>query len=230
MPKATASAARQSRRHNPLEEDLLATTQVKPKNSLKRKAKRTEDEEEKYVDAKASRKILKIGQELRDEEESENKAGQPSVNTAFDFGSRFAEDEAEEEETGAFDDEEAWGDEDEIVEEVELAPDDLEAYRKFFPDDDGTDGLGEAFRRQGWGDSSLGAASQGEGQSTNLADLILQRIAEHEAKQAGNSGDGIPMGGAVPDDQYEIPEKVVAAFTTYVLLRYPCSKDILTTL
>lgn len=144
------------------------------------------------MDSKASRKILKIGQELADEAEGENRVEKPD--TAFDFESRFEDDEEE-----PFEDAEAWGDEDEEVEEIELAPDDLATFSKFFPTEE------DPLLRQGWG----GEAEDGEeGQGTNLADLIMEKIAAHEAGQ----GEG-PRNIPGPVDDVEIPGKVVEVYT-----------------
>lgn len=191
MPKATTPiAARQGRRHNPLEDDISATGILKNKPG-KRKS-RHQEEGEQFVDSKASRKILKIGQELADEAEGENRVEKP--NTAFDFDSRFEDDEEE-----PFEDAEAWGDDDEEVEEIELAPDDLATFSKFFPTEE------DPLLRQGWG----GEADDGEeGQGTNLADLIMEKIAAHEAGQ-GDGSRNVPG----PVDDFEIPGKVVEVYT-----------------
>jgi essential nuclear protein 1 len=201
MPKATTSVAeaRQLRRHNPLEDDLLATGPLRSKPS-KRKLGKQDDSEENFVDSRASRKILRIGQELADEEEETLRI--PKPNTAFDFNSRF---EDEDQEAG-YEDEEAWGDEDEIVEEVELAPEDLETFRKFFPVQE------DPLLRQGWG---AAAEESDHGQGTNLADLILAKIAAHEAAQEGQNSAGQPRGGGAIDEDYELPPKVVEVYTKY---------------
>lgn len=204
MPRATApvSAARQARRHNPLEDDLTATGPLKQKSS-KRKS-RHEDEGDKFVDSKASRKILRIGQELAEEDQEENQI--PKASTAFDFESRF-EDEEE-----PYEDAEEWGDEDDIVEEVELAPEDLETFSKFFPTKE------DPLLRQGWGGEAEEAE---EGHGTNLADLILEKIAAHEAAQSGQNpgARGIP---GPPDDEFEIPPKVVEVYTKYAESMQKC--------
>jgi essential nuclear protein 1 len=201
MPKAATSVAeaRQLRRHNPLEDDLLATGPLRSKPS-KRKSGKQEDSEENYVDSRASRNILRIGQELADEEEEIQRI--PKPNTAFDFNSRF---EDEDQEAG-YEDEEAWGDEDEVVEEAELAPEDLETFSKFFPVQE------DPLLRQGWG----GAAEESDQeQGTNLADLILAKIAAHEAAQEGQNISGQPRGGAAIVDDYELPPKVIEVYTKY---------------
>lgn len=49
------------------------------------------------------------------------------------------------------------------------------------------------------------------GESTNLADLILEKIAEYEAKQAGDSGP-IIQGGGLPEDAVQIPAKAIEVY------------------
>jgi essential nuclear protein 1 len=200
MPKATTpvSAARQARRHNPLEEDLTASGPLKTKSG-KRKS-RHQDEGEQFVDSKASRKILRIGQELADEDAEENQVQKP--NTAFDFESRLDGEDEEE----PFEDAEAWGDEEE-VEEIELAPNDLETFSKFFPTEE------DPLLRTGWGGEAEEAE---EGPGTNLADLILEKIAAHEAAQAANGGGVQDMPGPI-DEDFEIPAKVVEVYSKYDL-------------
>jgi hypothetical protein len=183
MPKATTlvSAAREARRHNPLEVDVTASGPLKSKPE-KRKS-RHQDEGDQFVDSKASRKILRMGQDLADEDEEQNKVQKP--NPAFDFDSRI---EIEEEEYEEF---EEWGNEEEDVEETELSPADRAMFRRFFPTEE---------------DQLPG---------TNLADLILEKIAAHEAAQAANGGrpQGVP--GPIGEDLDEIPEKVAEVYTKY---------------
>jgi essential nuclear protein 1 len=197
MPKATTpvAAARQGRRHNPLESDLTAT--VSQKNKAPKRKSRHQDEGDQFVDSKASRKILRIGQELADEDEEENQVQKP--NTAFDFESRLEDEDGDE----LYEDGEAWGDEEE-VEEIELAPDDLATYSKFFPTTE------DPLLRQGWGGATE-AEPEDEGPGTNLADLILEKIAAHEAAQAKNGGAQNAPGPV--DEDFEIPEKVVEVYT-----------------
>ena len=96
---------------------------------------------------------------------------------------------------------EVWGDEEE-VEEIELAPDDLATYSKFFPTQE------DPLLSQGWGGE---AEETEEGQGTNLADLILEKIAAHEAAQA--SGGGAHNAPGPIDEDFEIPPKVVEVYT-----------------
>ena len=204
MPKATTPVAidRHVRRHNPLEHDLTAVGPLKSKSG-KRKS-RHQDDEEKFVDSKASRKILRIGQELADEDEAENQVQKP--NPAFDFESRF-EDEDEDEEHGPYEDAEAWGDEEEEVEFDELSPADQAMFAKFMPEQE------DQLLKTGWG----GEADEEEEEegTTNLADLILEKIAEKEAMEARLGGPAGQEPGPV-DDDFEIPAKVVEVYTKYI--------------
>lgn len=111
---APLSRSRSAQRHKPLAEELAATGPLRTK-SKKRKA-RPENEEGGYVDSRSSRKILKIGQDLADEEQQENAAAAP--NPAFSFESRLAGENGSDEDA-QHDDDEAWGDEEEdVVEKI----------------------------------------------------------------------------------------------------------------
>ena len=50
------------------------------------------------------------------------------------------------------------------------------------------------------------------GQGINLADLILEQIAAHEAAQAGEP---IVKGGGPPEDAIELPAKVIEVYSKY---------------
>jgi essential nuclear protein 1 len=107
MPKATTPSRSTGRRHNPLADDILSNGQVRTttKPGKKRSHKSandddddTENRKEGFIDAKASRKILQIGQDLAEEEAAEQQkildeagAGQQH-NKAFDFSTRFGDD------------------------------------------------------------------------------------------------------------------------------------------
>lgn len=123
------SRSKSQGRRAPLEEDILKTGPLK--NKSKKRKTRPENDNDGYVDSRSSRKILKIGQDLAEEEEKENKATAP--NPAFTFESRFGGDD--ESEDGAprhdDDDDEAWGDEgDDVVEEIVCAiPQSLQELR-----------------------------------------------------------------------------------------------------
>lgn len=188
-----STSSRQGRRHNPLEDDLLATGLLRNKEP-KRTARGGDADEEHYVDAKASKQILKLGRELAEENDVEP-SRPPVESNAFGFDSRF--DQEGEEPFG--DDDEAWGDDDEIVEEIEIEPEDLETYNKFLQTDE------DPLLKHGWGGQAQAGESAG---GTNLADIILAKIAAHEAGETGESQEIGPI-----DDDYELPPKVVEVYT-----------------
>ena len=111
---SSKSRSRSTHRHNPLADDLVATGHLKVKSN-KRKAK-PEGQEERFVDARSSRKILKIGQELLEEDGRDGQS--TALNPAFAFASR-PEVASEPEDEPHPDDAEGWDDEGgETVEEV----------------------------------------------------------------------------------------------------------------
>lgn len=203
MPKANTPASK--KRHNPLEADLVATGPLRAK-APKRKGKPSKDEDgEQFVDAKASRNILQISQALiQEERDTAPKAAAAQAYDSFAFDSRAG---IEEEPTNdhVYDDDEAWGDEDEEVEEVEVDPNDLETFRKFLPEDD------DPLLKHGWDLKPAEGAAANNEESTNLADLILEKIYAHEAAQ------GRAETGPVEED-IEVPPKVVEVFTKVGLI------------
>lgn len=56
---------------------------------------------------------------------------------------------------------------------------------------------------------------ESQGQTTNLADLILEKIAEHEAKHSGEDAPQI-YGGGLAEDAVQIPAKAVEVYEKYV--------------
>lgn len=205
MPKAPAGDVRQARRHNPLSEEYQPSNPLKQKAPKKRKSQANPEDEDHYVDSKASQRILKIGQDLADEEEAEAEALRPKgPNPAFDFESRFPR-EVESDDEGVpgadDDDDEVWGDEEEEeVEEIEVDPNDLAMFNRFNPEFDPATLLGAE-------------PAEEEGESTNLADIILAKIAAHEETQTQRK----IVGGGPPEDAIELPAKVVEVYTQYAL-------------
>ena len=114
IPKRSAS---RNNRHSQSLADEIASTGLLSTKSKKRKAKHDdEDEEVRYVDSRLSRKILKIGQDLADEESDDIDTAKP--NPAFTFDSRVTTEIVSDDDAPDMDDD-AWGDEeDEFVEEV----------------------------------------------------------------------------------------------------------------
>lgn len=107
-------------RHSQSLADEIASAGLLSTKSKKRKTKHEdENEEARYVDSRSSRNILKIGQDLADEESEDNTAP-AKPNPAFTFDSRITAETASDDGDDAPEmDDDAWGDEeDEVVEEV----------------------------------------------------------------------------------------------------------------
>lgn len=201
MGKAITPTDRQARRHNPLQDDILATGPLRNKAKKKRGKKDDDESGEHYVDASQSRNILRLGRELADEDDAQKPAAQPKVNL-FAIESRYGAEALDDDRQ--YDDEEAWGDEEEEVEEIELDPEDLETYRKFFPDSE--DEPAAMLRDAGWGSKGGQDEDMGGGGGTNLTELILEKIAEHEAAEARREA-------GLPEENYELPPKVIEAYS-----------------
>ncbi|KAK5736231.1 snoRNA-binding rRNA-processing protein [Elasticomyces elasticus] len=226
MPKTARSnsVARQDRRHNPLSEEYAPST-LKQKSSKKRKQSQTESttQEGGYVDSKASRRILDLGQDLTAEDDAERLAKRPATtNSVFDGGFAAPRDVVSDDEGGVgvggeYDEEEAWGSEEE-VEEVEVDPGDLEAFNRFNPSFD------PATLLQPPPDEADGDVE--EGPPTNLADLILEKIAAHEAQSGPTPSTPFVHGGGSMQDAVELPAKVVEVYTQIgtLLSRYKSGK------
>jgi essential nuclear protein 1 len=122
MPKALTPArpSTADRRHIPLADDILAAGHLRSKSG-KRKSRSDEGDADHYLDARASRRILQIGQELAEEDAAESRAAAASgakINPAFDFESRFtAAENCSDDDDGKYGDDQ-WGNDDEEVEEA----------------------------------------------------------------------------------------------------------------
>ncbi|KAI9811708.1 MAG: snoRNA-binding rRNA-processing protein [Thelocarpon impressellum] len=203
MPRTTAPTAsgpRQARRHNPLSDDLVANSLPRTKPG-KRKTQQHDDQEG-YVDSKSSRRILRIGQDLAEEDERARRT--LPTHDAFAFESRFGEDE--EAEAYDDDDDETWGEEDEVVEEQDMDPHDVDLFNRFMTARDDRDEPAE--------------------RGVNLADILLERIAAHEAAEAMRAGHPAVLGGGDPEDAVELPAQVVEVYTRIggLLSRYRSGK------
>lgn len=205
MPKMPSADTRQDRRHNPLSEDYIPSLPQKQRLAKKRKTQTDGQDEEIYVDSKASRKILKIGRDLVDEDEAESEAQRPKApNPAFAFESRFEDESLEDDEDAAqtYDGDDTWQDDEvEEEEEIEVDPNDLAMFNRFNPEFDPATLL-----------QPKSAEAEDE-QGTNLADLILEKIAAHEAQREGPRE---IVGGGPAEDAVELPAKVVEVYSQYV--------------
>ncbi|KAG8631702.1 hypothetical protein KVT40_000842 [Elsinoe batatas] len=218
MAKSAQRDTRQERRHNPLSDDYQPKYAEKTRAPKRRKSNPEGDDEDGFVGSKASRKILQIGQDLVDEEAEELRAQQRAAsNKAFDFDARFGDDEQEEiGAEGDFDDVEGWEDEEEVVEidGADIDPNDLAMFNKFNPEFDPSTLLQL---------NDAPGDNEEEGEPTNLAELILEKIAQHEAAQEGN---GVRLEDDHPEDAIELPAKVVEVYTQVglILSRYKSGK------
>ncbi|CAK7268860.1 snoRNA-binding rRNA-processing protein [Sporothrix epigloea] len=246
MPKAVSPAARQARRHNPLDEDLLARGLLK-QTAPKRHTGGDNESGQGYVDSKASKRILQLGRELETEGDDEAAAAASAQKAdAFGFGSRYhdGEDNDKDSRPSAFGDEtEDWEDEEETggmaddVDDGDLEPADLAAFDKLVSSHQEDDpilrrGLDLYISEKGNGgiagedkddhrddDEGTYGAQPSTAGNRNLADIILAKIAEHEAGGgSGGSGgvDFVPAGhGAfgADDGEIDINPKVVEVYT-----------------
>ena len=239
----TAAAAR---RHGPLEDDITASSGRLRTKSITGKRKSRSDEDlrgDGYIDARSSRKILAIAQDLADQDAADlQAAGAKHVtptNAAFGFDSRFAADDEDDNEDAATgrryeEEEEEWMPEDEDVAAAEddLDPEEMAVYKKFLQEGEELADFAPSIANLSTGDRAnehrkIESGTDGEeteGQTINLADLILQRIAEKEALDAARSANQPQqyIRGGAPEDAVEIPIKVVDTFTkiAQLLSRY----------
>ncbi|RWA04690.1 hypothetical protein EKO27_g10415 [Xylaria grammica] len=203
MPKATTPT---SGRRRGLEEEYLVGSGLLKNRPSKSKSKSQDDDDEEergngYIDSRASRKILDIGRQLV-EEDALARRTEPTTTSAFGFDSRF-EGEGQDE---AYEEEELWGDDDdEIIEHVDVDPDDLQTFQQFLPSS-----FDDPLLTEGPWATTQEPSGEERGTSTNLADLILARIAAHEA------GEDRPE--AIPEDDFQLSPKVVEVYTKIVSL------------
>jgi essential nuclear protein 1 len=215
MAKSIKSAgARQVRRQRPLEEDLLATGPLRtPSGKRKRPDDKEAGDDESYVDAKSSNKVLRLGRQLIDEEDAREAADAASAhNPALHFRSALADEDDEDDQIGLTgDDGEVWGDEENISDEDDhLAPDDLQTFRRFLPE------AREPLLEGGWS-AAEEREDEEDSSGVNLADLILAKIAEHEAGESGEREQH-----AIDEEDVEVSPKVMEVYSKVgaILSRY----------
>ncbi|KAI5970153.1 ENP1 [Candida margitis] len=186
-------------RHNPLLKDISSqggNLRTTPRSAVAKKRKSTTNEakdndEEGYLDAVSSRKILQLAKEQQDELRDEEEAQVPSFAQAFKQQEDASSDE-EEEDDQQYSDFEEEGEEEEVIydeEEIEVDEKDAELFNKYF---------------QNNGPSA-------NGQSINLADKILAKIQEKESQQHQHQQHH-PQGGERPEDAVLLPPKVIMAY------------------
>ena len=221
-----------SRRHNPLEHDISSAGGRLRTKSITGKRKSRSDENahgDGYIDARSSSKILAIAQDLADEDAADRRAvavakRATSPHSAFGLDSRFAGDD-QDQDAGQYGEEDEWvpDEEGDIVVEDDMDPEDLAVYKKFLnPGEDLAD-VAPSMANLTTGNRDVDASALSpsqdddddgdrEGQTTNLTELILQRIAEKEALDAARASGQEPA-FIPPPDAVEIPARVAETFT-----------------
>ncbi|KAI0401817.1 Bystin-domain-containing protein [Xylaria palmicola] len=212
MPKATAPNAA---RRRALEEEYLVGSGILKNRPSKSKSKSQRDDDDErensFIDARASKKILDIGRQLAEEDAPARRTELPAA-TAFGFESRHQDARQAE----SYEDDEIWADDDddEIIENIDIDPDDLQTFQQFLPSS-----FDDPLLTEGpWATATEESSAAGQGTSTNLADLILAKIAAHEA--------GEDRQEAIPDDGFELSPKVTEVYTKIGLFmsRYKSGK------
>lgn len=210
MARATTSRAKKQR-HDPLLKDIAsAEGALKRRKNRKAQANDEDDlEDEEYINAKQSRKILQLAKDQQDEiAQEEDAEDQADVQNKARFEHISYEDEDEDEDDddqqeGDFSDFEPEGNYNEEMEEeevVEIDEEDAALFEKYFK---GADQFNS------------------DNGSYNLADKIMASIREKEAVVEQQSmdveGDDLQDSEVQqkrPTDGVALPEKVIRAYTT----------------
>lgn len=212
MPKIPGARRKGEERtsHVPLAEEYAGG--LKQKAPKRRRA--TQEDGDPTINAKASRKILKIGQDLVEEVNEEDASSRP--NPAFAVDSRFDEDAQEEERYEEADEEEAWGSDDDEVLDEEVDPNDQDIFDRFHPSrsDPALDPNNLSFEPSpGQADPDDDAEAGG---GTDLASLILSKIAQHEAGQTQTADSRSIQDPTFPfdDEPPPLPPKAIEVYRT----------------
>ncbi|KAK3109840.1 snoRNA-binding rRNA-processing protein [Teratosphaeriaceae sp. CCFEE 6253] len=220
MPRTARSTSfsRPERRHNPLSEEYWPSLPLKQKAGKKRKQSHTDDvpTQDGYVDSKASRRILDLGATLIAEDDAEREAKRPATaSSVFDGLTAGAVPRDvvsdEDEDDGALqvedDGNDAWGSDGDEAGGAEVDPNDLDTFNKFHPTFD------PATLLQPAPSDNVDA----EGPPANMYDLLLAKMATHEAQQPATKPPPIRGGGEMAD-AVELPALVVEVYTQIATL------------
>lgn len=107
------SASRNNRHSQPLADEIASAGLLSTKSKKRKTKHEDEDEEARYVDSRSSRKILKIGQELADEDSDHVAPAKP--NPAFTFDSRVDTETVSDDDDAPEIEDDEWGDEEDVV-------------------------------------------------------------------------------------------------------------------
>lgn len=217
MAKSKAPTTKE-RQHVPLSEDYSPSFPVKQKIGKRKKSQADEDA---FVDSKSSRKILKIGQELADEDVAETEAGQPvKPATAFTIESRKDQaDPDSDDDVEHVVEEAAWSDDDDQEDDgAEVDPQDLAIFNKFNPGFDPATLLDTEHEQHK-------DEHTHEEPGRDLASIILAKIEAFDDAADGHAQPRI-LGGGLPEDAVQLPAKVVEVYEQVglILSRYKSGK------
>lgn len=186
MGKISVSDSKGKVRHNPLYKDISeqgGNLRSAPRTTQHKKSQKEEDG---FLDAATSRKILQLAKEQQQEVEDEEDTLSGNNSKKLVFSHNDEDDEEEEveddEEYSEFEVEEF---EEEEAEEYEVDEKDAEMFEKY-----------------------LQSTGQSTGQSINLVDKIMAKIQEKEERAANASSDQSQR----PVDAVLLPPKVIAAY------------------
>ncbi|SCU99315.1 LANO_0F01464g1_1 [Lachancea nothofagi CBS 11611] len=203
-----ASSKARKQRHDPLLKDLDSAHGNLRKASKKSDGRQDGDEiqDEDYVDAAASRKILTLAKEQQQEIEEEDdklKVEQTDPFARFRIGRQSQNDDDDEEDDEAlaedisdfepYDENDDQGEEEEVV---EIDEEDAAMFEQYF---------------------KKSTDFNSDFQSYNLADKIMASIREKESQLDAGKPDGNMDGSAnadAPDEGVALPSKVIRAYTT----------------
>ncbi|CAB4256677.1 similar to Saccharomyces cerevisiae YBR247C ENP1 Protein associated with U3 and U14 snoRNAs, required for pre-rRNA processing and 40S ribosomal subunit synthesis [Maudiozyma barnettii] len=210
MGRSTTSRSRKQR-HDPLLKDIDSAQGNLKKHYTKRnqvtKEGNEDDEDEEYIDAKHSRKILQLARDQQDEiAEEENTELQREVQNKARFQHIDYDDDEddEDEQEGDFSDFEPEGEFGEEMEEeeiVELDEEDAAMFEQYFKKADDFNAMNGSY---------------------NLADKIMASVREKEAEiketaidiDDNEADQGEHEAQKRPMDGVALPEKVIRAYTT----------------
>lgn len=216
MARASSTKARKQR-HDPLLKDLDAAQGTLKKINKKKLAQNdaanhdAANEEDGYIDSKASRKILQLAKEQQDEIEGEELA-ESERNKQFE--ARFTtmsyddEDEDEDEDEEAFGEDisdfEPEGDYKEEEEIVEIDEEDAAMFEQYFKKSDDFNSLRGSYNLA---DKIMASIREKESQVEDMQDD--EPLANEQNTSRGNISSGLKSGEGVA-----LPEKVIKAYTT----------------
>ncbi|KAJ2903758.1 bystin [Zalerion maritima] len=203
MPKTTTPRGR--KRHNPLEDDILATGPLRQNGHKKRKSR--DENESQHVDSKQSKTVLELSRILAGEDQEDSEPGATAQPDQFGLESRFGQGSDKEikveEEYEEWDGIDGNGGEDDEIEQAELDPKDREDFDRIFPPNKEEDDL----LKYGWDGKPKDAAPE-EGETRNLGDIIMQKIREVEGRQRQGTHSHHGQDAMEDDEDVELDPKI----------------------